>query len=220
MTERERVGELRANHLTFAAAGAAILDRLDLVAVGGRWLTIAGPTGSGKSLLLHLLGGLLRPTSGEILIDDVAAWDPPGRHPQPALVLQDYNLLPVLTAAETVAVPLQARGVAKAEIRARCTEWLGTLGLAAASDQLVTQLSGGQRQRVAIARALAMQSPIVLLDEPTAELDAANRDNVLGLLRGQAEAGAVVVVVSHDPAVLEASDTITTLGDGPHPAAG
>jgi putative ABC transport system ATP-binding protein len=213
VTGREVVGELSAVALTAFVGGRTIFTDLDLVAEGGRWLTIAGPTGSGKSLLLHVLAGLVRPTRGEVLIDGVPAWQPPGRHPRPAIVMQDDDLMPVLTSAETVALPLQARKLPRVEIRARVTDSLAALGLSGAADQLVTQLSGGQRQRVAIARALAMSSPILLLDEPTAELDAANRDNVLGLLKDEASAGAVVIVVSHDPAVLECSDTVTVLGD-------
>jgi putative ABC transport system ATP-binding protein len=211
--DTDRIGELRGEKITMTAEGVTILDRIDLVALGGRWLTIAGPTRSGKSLLLNIIAGFVRPTGGTVLIDDVPAWEPIGRHPAPAVVLQEYNLLPVLTAAESVALPLQARNLARAETRERRTEWLEALGLTAAADQLVTQLSGGQRQRVAIARAFAMESPILLFDEPTAELDAVNRDNVLDRLREQAVAGAVVVVVSHDPAVLERSDDILTLSD-------
>ena len=223
VTDRVRFGELRAEQLTATIGGETILDGVDLVAAAGSWLSIVGPTGSGKSLLLHLLAGLIQPTAGAILIDGAPAWEPPGRHPMPAIVVQDANLLPVLTVAETVAVPLQANRFPKSEIRERCSEWLTALGLASAADQLVTQLSGGQRQRVAVARALAMRSPILLLDEPTSELDAANRDNVLELFAGEVRAGVVVVVVSHDPAVLERSDTITALGETasrPHGAAG
>jgi putative ABC transport system ATP-binding protein len=209
----ELIRELRAENVTMTVGHATILNGLDVVASGGRWLTIAGPTGSGKSLLLNILAGFVRPTGGAVLIDDAPAWEPAGRHPMPAVVLQEYNLLPVLTAAESVALPLQALKLAKSETRDRRTEWLAALGLAAAADQLVTQLSGGQRQRVAIARAFAMQSPILLFDEPTAELDAVNRDNVLGLLHDQTLAGAVVVVVSHDPAVLERSDSVVNLAE-------
>jgi putative ABC transport system ATP-binding protein len=207
------VGELRAVNVTMTVGGSTILHELDLVAAGGRWLTIAGPTGSGKSLLINILAGFVRPTGGAVLIDGAPAWEPPGRHPAPAVVLQDFNLLPVLTAAESVALPLQALRLSKSETRERRREWLTALGLAAAADQLVTQLSGGQRQRVAIARAFAVRSPILLLDEPTAELDAANRDNVLGLLHREAQAGAVVVVISHDPAVYERSDSVMKLAE-------
>jgi putative ABC transport system ATP-binding protein len=101
--------------------------------------------------------------------------------------------------------------VAKSDIQGRARQWLEALGLGPAADQLVSNMSGGQRQRVAIARALALEAPLLFLDEPTAELDAINRAHVLSIVREQVDRGAVLVAVSHDPAILELSDTLAVL---------
>jgi putative ABC transport system ATP-binding protein len=188
-----------------------VLRGIEFVALSSRWMTITGPSGAGKSILLQTLAGLLPVRHGAVLVDGHPAWTGPDRQPAPGIVLQNYALVPSLTAAETVSLPLQARRVAKGDIRRRTGDWLGALGLAATADQLISNLSGGQRQRVAIARTLAIDAPLLFLDEPTAELDPANRQLVLTLLRERADRGDVLVVVSHDPAVLELSDTVWTL---------
>lgn len=205
------IRELRAVDLDVSIDEKPVLQGIELVAAAGQWTTITGPSGSGKSILLQGLAGLLPVRHGAVLIDGQPAWTGAPTDPTPGIVLQDDPLVPFLTAAETVALPLQARGLPKADIRENTRHWLAALGLTATADQSVSSLSGGQRQRVAIARTLAMQSPLLFLDEPTAELDAANRLLVLTHLRNEATRGAVVVVVTHDPAIFEVSDTLLTL---------
>jgi putative ABC transport system ATP-binding protein len=145
-----------------------------------------------------------------VLLDDrpLATLEPASR---PGLVPQDYGLLATLTAAETVALPLQARALEKGEIRERTSRRLRAAGLEACARRPVSRLSGGQRQRVAIARALALDAPVLILDEPTSELDSANRDLILALLADEARRGCILVVVSHDPDVLERSDVVIEL---------
>lgn len=211
------VRELRAVSLTVAVGQSTLVEDLSFAAEAGRMIAITGPSGSGKSTLAQVLAGLRPPDRGEVLFDGtpLAQVAPESR---PALVPQDYGLLAALTATETVALPLQARALAKTEIRARTARWIGATGLEGCAARPVSNLSGGQRQRVAIARALALDAPVLVLDEPTSELDAATRDLVLTLLAAEAKRGCILLVVSHDPDVLERSDEIVELGDR-HPVA-
>jgi putative ABC transport system ATP-binding protein len=205
------VRELRAVDLCVSVDGRPVVRDIELVAPAGRWITITGASGSGKSILLQALAGLLPLSGGAVLVDGLPAWTGPHRQPPPGIVLQDDPLVPLLSAAESVSLPLQVGHAAKADIRVRTRDWLGALGLTASADQLVSTLSGGQRQRVALARTLAMGSRLLFLDEPTSELDAGNRHLVLTLLRRQVNGGAVLIAVSHDPAVRERSDAVVTL---------
>jgi putative ABC transport system ATP-binding protein len=203
--------ELRAVSLTIGVGQSVLVERLSFAAEAGQLFAITGASGSGKTTLVQVLAGIRPPTSGEVLLDDsplakVALGSRPG------LVPQDYGLLATLTAAETVALPLQARGLAKREIRERTTRWVHATGLEGCARRPVSQLSGGQRQRVAIARALALDAPVLIMDEPTSELDAATRDLILTLLADEAGRGCILLVVSHDPDVLERSDRIIELG--------
>ncbi len=202
--------ELRAVDLHVTIAGQRVLDALSLTVTSGHWLTVTGPSGSGKSVLIDVLAGIRNPDKGNVLVDGHPA-SSAGAAAERAVVRQAYGLVDDLTAAESIALPLQARGLPRAAIRERTGRWLDALGLAAARDQPVPSLSGGQRQRTAIARALALEPSILLLDEPTAELDAANRDLVLGLLQGAIGAGALVVVVSHEPEWIAAGDDVLDL---------
>lgn len=199
---------LCAKGVGFSTRTKTVLAGVDVTALAGEWTTLRGASGSGKSVLLWILAGLLSPTEGVVLLDGAPASHGPGGT---GTVLQDYPLVPLLTASETVALPLQLRGDRKERVEAQAARWLEALGLAASAHQLVSDLSGGQRQRVAVARALAPEPALVLLDEPTSELDAANRDRVLSLLRASADGGAIVVIVSHDPAVVERSDAMVEL---------
>jgi putative ABC transport system ATP-binding protein len=205
------IGEFRAEGVDVSVEGAPLLHGVELLARSGEWTTIVGPSGSGKSLLLLALAGLHPLENGSVLVDGQPAWTGPHRQSTPGIVLQDDPLVPYLTALEMVALPLQVQGVTKADIRRRSEEWLDRLGLSGAAHQLVTDLSGGQRQRLAIARTLAMASPLLFLDEPTSELDAANRQLVLTLLQEATQRGCVLIVVSHDPAILEVSDQVLNL---------
>jgi len=204
------VQELRGVSLGVGTGRDELFDGLSLNAKAGRILAITGPSGSGKTTLAHVLAGLLPPDRGEVLLDGAplsraAIWL------QPSLVPQDYGLVATLTAAETVALPLQARAQPRSEIRGHAARWLEAIGLEACAARPVRELSGGQRQRVAIARALALQAPVLVMDEPTSELDAANRDTVLSLLAREAERGRVLIVVSHDPDLVEQSDDVVEL---------
>jgi putative ABC transport system ATP-binding protein len=202
--------ELRADSLTISVGETVLVEQLSFAAEAGRMVAVTGPSGSGKTTLAHVLAGLRAPDRGEVLLDDVplASVGPESR---PALVPQDYGLLATLTGAEAVALPLQARALAKAEIRERTARWIRATGLEGCAERPVSELSGGQRQRVAIARALALDAPVLVMDEPTSELDAATRDLILTLLAAEAGRGCVLLVVSHDPDVLERSDGVVEL---------
>jgi putative ABC transport system ATP-binding protein len=195
--------------------GRRVLDEVSLEAPPGRMLAVTGPSGSGKTTLLSLLGGLAGPSAGRASYDGGAVatkQDEP--LPGTAFVLQSYGLVPTLTAAENVGIALRGRGVAATESTERAVEALGRVGVDELADRLMSELSGGQLQRVAVARALVVQALVLLADEPTSELDEANRDLVVGQLRTEADRGAVVLVATHDPAVAEECDDEIRLVDG------
>jgi putative ABC transport system ATP-binding protein len=194
---------LRAVGIGVDVGGRALLDGVDLEAEAGSLTVITGPSGTGKSTLARVLAGFLAPDRGTV------EFGSPGT--RPALVAQDEALVSFLTASETVALPLQAEALPRPEIRNRCRHWLGATGLDACAGRLVDELSGGQRQRLAIARALAMGASVVVMDEPTAGLDAENRNMVVALLQAEMEHGAAVVVVSHDSEILARSTATVEL---------
>ncbi|HEY7421851.1 MAG TPA: ATP-binding cassette domain-containing protein [Gaiellaceae bacterium] len=202
--------ELRAVSLTVGVGQTVLVERLSFAAEAGQMTAITGPSGSGKTMLAHVLAGLRPPDHGEVLLDDAPLASVP-LESRPALVPQDYGLLSTLTAEETVALPLQARALPRAEVRARTRSWVRATGLEGCARRPVSKLSGGQRQRVAIARALALSASVLVMDEPTSELDAVTRDLILGLLADEAARGCVLLVVSHDPDVLERSDRTVEL---------
>jgi len=208
------VRELRAVALTIGVGQTVLVEGLSFAAEAGGMTAITGPSGSGKTALAHVLAGLQAPRRGEVLLDDspLARVAPESR---PALVPQDYGLVATLTAAETVALPLQGRELAKAEIRERTKHWVRATGLEGCERRPVSDLSGGQRQRVAIARALAVEAPVLVMDEPTSELDADTRDLILTLLHDETRRGCILLVVSHDPDVLKRSDGIVELSRQP-----
>ena len=180
--------------------GHEVLRGIDLTARPGRIVAVTGPSGAGKTTLLWALAGLVRPDAGSVHVGDAPAAD---RDTTSAagvvLIPQDNALASVLTAAENVLVPLLAAGVQPEASQQRAAEALDQVGLATAGDQLIEELSGGQQQRVAVARGLAQRGRVVLADEPTSELDAANRARVVALLRTEADRGAAVVLATHDP---------------------
>ena len=187
----------------------------------GEFVAIMGPSGSGKSTLLYLLGGLERPTSGKIWLqgDDLSTLDDDAlsriRRTELGFVFQFFNLIPVLTAAENVAMPLILDGVPRAQALQRAEEALGKVGLADRSTHRPAELSGGERQRVALARALVANPALILGDEPTGNLDSHAGDEVVQLLRHVVDAfGRTIVIVTHDPRIAAYADRIVFLKDG------
>src|SRR5215203_230332 len=178
--------------------GHEVLRGIDLTARPGRFVAVTGPSGAGKTTLLWVLAGLVRPGEGSVHVGDAPAADRDMTSGAGVVLIpQDNALASVLTASENVLVPLLAAGVEPEASQQRAAEALDQVGLATAGDQLIEELSGGQQQRVGVARGLAQRGRVVLADEPTSELDAANRARVVALLR--AEAGAAVVLATHDP---------------------
>jgi putative ABC transport system ATP-binding protein len=187
----------------------------------GAFAAIMGQSGSGKSTLLHLMGGLDRPTGGELLVDGrlIAQMSDDQltlfRRAKIGFVFQFFNLLPSLTAAENIALPLVLGGVAKDEAEERVGSILARLGLEPRRRHLPEQLSGGEIQRVAIARALAYRPPILLADEPTGNLDSKTGASILDLLRDiNREDGCTVAMVTHSQEAARYADRVITLRDG------
>jgi putative ABC transport system ATP-binding protein len=185
----------------------------------GRFTAIMGPSGSGKSTLLHCLAGLDRVTGGQVWIGDtrVDTLSDRGltrlRREQLGFVFQLYNLLPTLTAAENLTLPLAIAG--RKPDRAWLDRLVEALGLGDRLDHRPAQLSGGEQQRVACARALISRPQVVVADEPTGNLDSRSSSEVLGFLRrSAAELGQTVVMVTHDPAAAAAADRVVFLADG------
>jgi putative ABC transport system ATP-binding protein len=205
----------------YATAGGVVraVDAVSLEIEPGASLAITGPSGCGKSTLLGLICGLETPTAGRITIGDreISSLGDVERtrlrREVIGLVFQADNLLPFLTATENVGLQLALGGAR--EGYERCLAALAALGLGGRGDKLPDQLSGGERQRVAVARAVVHCPPILLADEPTGELDAANSAAVIELLlAAQREAGATLVVVTHDPGVAGRLDRTLALRDG------
>jgi putative ABC transport system ATP-binding protein len=197
------------------------LNGVDLAIARGEFAAIMGPSGSGKSTLLNLLGGLDRPTAGQVLLDgrDLAGYNEEQlaalRRAQIGFIFQRHDLFPVLTAAENVEFPLLLGNVPQAERHARARELLGLVGLAHKADHLPEELSGGEQQRVGIARALANRPQLLLADEPTGNLDSATAADVMAALIALTRAqGLTLVMVTHDPEVAAHADRILYLRDG------
>ena len=182
---------------------------------------LMGPSGSGKSTLLNMVAGLDKPTSGRVIVggQDVAAMKPSPlaawRSRNVGFVFQSYNLLPVLTAAQNVELPLLLAPLGKKERKERVEIALGVVGLKDRMDHYPRQLSGGQEQRVSIARAIVADPTIILLDEPTGQLDAKSSAEVLDLLgRLNDEFRKTIIMVTHDPHAAEKAKTILHLDKG------
>ena len=207
------------NDLSLTGVGYVVdrplLTDITLEFKAGELTAVSGPSGSGKTTMLSIAGGLIEPTTGETSYGGQSMWRGTGDpRPEVAFVLQVYGLIPILSARENVSVALRARGVDPAEADRRAEEALARFHIADLGDRQVEELSGGQMQRVACARGLVVEAGVLLADEPTSELDETNRGLVLSELRKEAERGAVVVVATHDPAVVDACDAHYTLDDG------
>ena len=202
------------------AAQVHALDDVSLSVEAGALVAVMGPSGSGKSTLLTIAGTLEEPTSGEVLIGGTAvakmsrAQRARLRRRAIGYVFQDFNLLPGLTAAENVALPLELDGTTARKARAAGVRALDGLGLADRAGQYPDQLSGGERQRVAIARAMVGERQLMLADEPSGALDSANAEEVMRLLHAASERGLAVVVVTHDPQLASWADRVVFLRDG------
>ena len=208
------MSDLEVRDLTYVV-GRPLLDDVSLTFRAGEVTALSGPSGSGKTTLLSVAGGLLEPTSGTTSYAGESMWRGTGDpRPEVAFVLQVYGLVPILSARENVSVALRARGVAPAEADQAADAALARFHIADLGDRQVEELSGGQMQRVACARGFVVRADILLADEPTSELDEGNRALVLTELRREAERGAVVVVATHDPAVVEACDRHYALDEG------
>ena len=191
---------------------------VDLAVRRGSVTVLMGPSGSGKTTLLSMLGGLLRPTAGELrVMGEPVVWKEPAisllRRRRIGFVFQHYNLLSSLTAAENVMVALRFRGVRHEARAARAL--LESLGLGSRWNFYPRDLSGGEQQRVSIARAVAGDPPLILADEPTGNLDSASGRVVTGLLKQMAvRDNRAIVIVSHDARIVEFADEVLFLEDG------
>jgi lipoprotein-releasing system ATP-binding protein len=198
-----------------------LVDGIDLSVAKGEFLAITGPSGSGKSSLLYLLGLLDAPTEGEVVIcgqatsrlSEIERADV--RLTKCGFVFQFHFLLPEFTALENVLLPMRAYGkMSTKEMNERAMSLLTSLGLGEQTGKRPNQLSGGQRQRVALARALANRPEIIVADEPTGNLDTASTEQVFGILRDIADGGQTVVVVTHDAALAARADRRIHIVDG------
>ncbi|MBI5959171.1 MAG: ABC transporter ATP-binding protein [Chloroflexi bacterium] len=197
------------------------LNNVSLTIEQGEFVAIMGPSGSGKSTLLYLLGGLEGPTNGKICLngDDLSTLDDDDlsrkRRTEIGFVFQFFNLIPVLTAEENVAIPLILDGVPRSRALQRADEALIQVGLLDRKTHRPAELSGGEQQRVALARALVTNPALILGDEPTGNLDSRSSDEVVQLLRQVVDnGGRTLVLVTHDPRIAAYADRIIFLKDG------
>ncbi len=187
----------------------------------GELVAVVGRSGSGKTTLLSILAGLDRPTSGQVWFEgtDLSAMHGDGlralRRDRIALVFQSFALLPMLTAAENVGIPMRLARRSPGEREKRVRDLLRVVGLEGREHQRPYELSGGEQQRVAIARGLANNASLLLADEPTGQLDAATGAQIMGLLRKIVHAeGMTGIVATHDDALIELADRVLTVSDG------
>jgi putative ABC transport system ATP-binding protein len=208
------------NYLKGSRTVSAVRD-LNLVIGDGEWLAIQGRTGHGKSTLLHILGGLDRPTAGTVTLagQDMTqlreAQVTRLRAQSIGFIFQTFNLVPTLSAAENVEAALVPLGIAPGQRRRRVADALESVGLADRSRHLPSDLSGGQQQRVAIARALVKEPIVLLADEPTGNLDEDTRDEVTALLaRLWRDLGLTLVLVTHDSTVARHAQRVAIMHKG------
>jgi putative ABC transport system ATP-binding protein len=203
--------------------GAAEVHALRAVSFGvapGTMVAVMGPSGSGKSTLLTIAGSLEDPTNGQVLVAgrDLAAMSPNDkarlRRQSIGYVFQDFNLLPGLTAAENVALPLELDGISARQAREAGLRALDGLGLAGRASNYPDQLSGGERQRVAIARAVVGDRQLLLADEPSGALDSANGEAVMRMIHAACQRGVAAVVVTHDAQLASWADRVVFIRDG------
>lgn len=197
------------------------LADVDIEVRAGRLTVVRGPSGSGKTTLLNLLGGLDRPTSGRVLLgDDVLselseAELAAARRDRIGYVFQNFGLIPVLSAAENVEVPLRLRRMERGQRDERVTEVLELVGLTRHAGQRPGELSGGQQQRVGVARALVARPEVLIADEPTGQLDSETAERIMDLILEVTRIrGTATVVATHDPLLISRADEVLELRDG------
>jgi len=215
-----RIGDISRRYVR-AADEVHALEHVSLSIPPGRFVAFMGPSGSGKSTLLNLVSGIDRPSAGEVVVggqrlndlseDELAHW----RSRHVGLIFQFFNLMPVLSARDNVALPLLLTHLDKAERRRRAETALRIVGLEERLDHYPRTLSGGEQQRVAIARAIVTDPDLIVADEPTGDLDARNAEAILALLRQlKRDFGKTVVMVTHDPRALRFVDDAYHLDKG------
>lgn len=194
---------------------------VDLEVGEGSFVVVQGRSGSGKTTLLNMLGGLDPPSSGTVMLDgeNVSAMDEASlaqiRREKVGFIFQAFGLIPILTAAENVEIPLRLVRTSPSERRRRSRELLELVGLSERSGHRPEELSGGEQQRVAIARALANEPRLLLADEPTGQLDSRTGKGIIDLIANLVHAeGIAAVVATHDPALLALADRVVRLSDG------
>ncbi|MCO6501886.1 MAG: ABC transporter ATP-binding protein [Acidimicrobiales bacterium] len=216
MLKMRRVGK---THGKGAQRVDAIID-IDLDVAPGEFVAITGRSGSGKTTLLNIAGALDEPTTGNVWVEGRDLGDLSRkelaqlRRISVGYVFQQFNLLPALTAAENVAMPLELDGMRPSDARLLAEKALAEVGLGGAGHRYPDQLSGGEQQRVAIARGLVGPRKLLLADEPTGALDEATGEAILQLLRDRCEAGASALMVTHEPAFAAYADRVVRLRDG------
>lgn len=202
------------------AASVAALRGVSMDVNAGELLVMMGPSGSGKTTVLSIMGCILSASGGSVkvqgreVLGTAESRLPAVRLENFGFIFQGFNLFPALSVRENVEIALDLKGIRGAKARERSMALLESVGLAEKARQHPENLSGGQKQRVAIARALAGDPPILLADEPTAALDSASGKTVLEILHGLSRKGRAVVVVTHDPRVLEYADRVVRMEDG------
>ena len=208
--------ELRGISLEFRQSGRpaiVVVTDFDMAVGQDEFVVLAGRSGSGKTSLLNIAAGLLAPTAGDVAWNGQVVADPSTfarlRRDQIGMVIQGGGLISTLTALENVELPLD--GVDHREARARARTLLVALGVDARRDNFPSQLSGGEQQRVALARALIREPSVLLIDEPTANLDRASADGIIALLTQLRNDGRALLVASHDTALIDAGDRVVRL---------
>ncbi len=198
----------------------AVLKDVNLHVARGNFIAICGPSGSGKTTLLNMISGIDRPTSGKLVVlgRDLTVQDEDFlaefRCDNIGFVFQSYNLVSTLTVAENVAFPMEWSKKPDAEIEKRVAELLETVALQQRANHFPAQLSGGEQQRVAFARALANDPQLILADEPTGNLDTKNGQKITQMLRMLKANGKTIIVVTHDPEIMQLADQELCLEDG------
>ncbi|HEX3906677.1 MAG TPA: ATP-binding cassette domain-containing protein [Mycobacteriales bacterium] len=201
---------LRCTGLHVTGGDRTLLPPTDLELAAGETLAVVGPSGAGKTSVLTVLGGLLRPAAGTVTLDDIDVLRVPRN--QIGVVTSPVLLAATLSVAENIGIPLQAAGWEPDAIRQRVNDLLERLALDGVADRESSRLSGGQRQRVAVARAVAPAPPLIIADEPTSELDHDSRERVLALVRTATASGSIVVLSTNDESVAEIYSHVIRLG--------